>query len=344
MSDNGEEELDEEAIIPEEDFREAIAACCRDPELDRYFSLAPRGAKLFIGLGFYSTYFGDKVDPDQFAECQAEIEPALAPDDLKYLIRFERDKDTKRYLRELLARREAEAVAQPEPEPVDVPVQVPRRKRRRAAAPLQAEDGSDGFRKSSAFRIAALVAVILGGAFLLYFVRRPAPPQPPPQHEQVAEAPVEQEAPAPEMPSRSKATVRAERPARSPRSEQAPVPSVDADEADALLHGTVALVPDAPGQPAVDEAAAARPPAGDGKLASSRRQNVVFTDGRAIVRRPNGKIEVPRVFSCAGAGIRPFWVYGAHPEEDAAKERKARAEWQALFEQAAAAERGTDRL
>ena len=61
---------------------------------------------------------------------------------------------------------------------------------------------------------------------------------------------------------------------------------------------------------------------------------VVFTDGKKIVRRPGGVVEVPRVFSCAGAGVKPFWVYGAHPEAEAAKEMKAREEWQALVRQA----------
>jgi hypothetical protein len=63
---------------------------------------------------------------------------------------------------------------------------------------------------------------------------------------------------------------------------------------------------------------------------------VVFTDGKRIVRRPGGVVEVPRVFSCAGAGIKPFWVYGAHPEAEAVKEKKAREEWQALVSQAEA--------
>ena len=43
---------------------------------------------------------------------------------------------------------------------------------------------------------------------------------------------------------------------------------------------------------------------------------------------------MPRVFSCAGAGVRPFWVYDKHPEADAAREKKARDEWQALVQQA----------
>ena len=51
-------------------------------------------------------------------------------------------------------------------------------------------------------------------------------------------------------------------------------------------------------------------------------------------RLPGGKIEVPRRFSCLGAGIKPFWVYGPHPEVEAEKERKARLEWRSLAEQA----------
>ena len=40
-----EEEADEEeSIIPEEDFREAIAVCRKDPQLNRYFEMAPPGA------------------------------------------------------------------------------------------------------------------------------------------------------------------------------------------------------------------------------------------------------------------------------------------------------------
>ena len=134
------EETEGEAIIPEEDFREAIAACCEDPQLKRYFTLAPTGAKLFIGLGFYSTHFGDKVDPRQYAECQAEIEPALTINDLKYLIRFEDDRNTKQYLRTLLAKREEEEASGQAEEEEEVaysaedPMPVPRRRRRRGAS------------------------------------------------------------------------------------------------------------------------------------------------------------------------------------------------------------------
>ena len=62
----------------------------------------------------------------------------------------------------------------------------------------------------------------------------------------------------------------------------------------------------------------------------TRAPRVIFTDGKRIVRHSGGVVEVPRVFSCAGAGIKPFWVYGAHPEVEAAKEKKAREEWESL--------------
>jgi hypothetical protein len=69
-----------------------------------------------------------------------------------------------------------------------------------------------------------------------------------------------------------------------------------------------------------------------------RRPKIVFTDGKRIIRRPGGKIEVPRVFSCIGAGVKPFWVYGPSPEVEAEKERKARAEWESLRRKAQSAE------
>ena len=295
-----EEEFEEEAIIPEEDFREAIAACRRDPELDRYFKMAPPGAKLFIGLGFYSTHFGDKVDPLQYAECQAEIEPALAVNDLKYLIRFERDKNTKKYLRELLVRREAEAVSEEPaplepavvpiapPESADVPIAPPKRKIRRTVPPpaLRAEDApvEKDNSLSLPLKVAAGFVLLLLGVLALYFSQR---------------APEEEEA-APAM------------------------ADVGGEDAPPQVAETPEAPPEAP--PAATADVPSRP--------RGRAPRIVLTDGKKIVRRSGGVIEVPRVFSCAGAGIKPFWVYGAHPEAEAAKEKKAREEWQALVSQA----------
>lgn len=64
------------------------------------------------------------------------------------------------------------------------------------------------------------------------------------------------------------------------------------------------------------------------------QRRLVFTDGKKTIRHPNGLIEVPVVFSCEGAGIEPFWVYGDNPEEQSAKELKAREEWFSLYSEA----------
>ncbi len=336
-----EEEDDvEESIIPEEDFREAIAVCRKDPQLNRYFEMAPPGAKLFIGLGFYSTHFGDKVDPRQYAECQSEIEPSLAPNDLKYLIRFERDKNTKQYLRELLAQREAEESAAEEApaETPDAPLSLPKRKRRRKIpkADLQAEAASEepGAGIPIPFKIAAIVALLLGGAFVLYVATRPSAPQPA-VRQQAETTPIDPE--QDETPQTAAA-----RPAATPKPPSRPGGTyalIDADEEDARLHGADAPV-------GMEEVATLAPAetnatstaATENRKRPARKPRVVFTDGKKIVKRPGGQIEVPRVFSCAGAGVKPFWVYGAHPEADAAQEKKARDEWQALVKQARQAE------
>ena len=335
-----EEEFEEEAIIPEDDFREAIAACRRDPELDRYFKMAPPGAKLFIGLGFYSTHFGDKVDPRPYAECQAEIEPALTVNDLKYLIRFERDKNTKKYLRELLARRETEAVLEDpsliEPvavpivpsESADVPIAPPKRKIRRTVPTptLRAEEApvEKDNSLSLPLKIAAGFVLLLLGVLAIYFSQR-----------------------APDRPSEPRPSVAAADPSDSGREEasnavarvdvQASGQDTSADEGE-VVPAMTDVGDDAPPQVTETQETSPEttpPAAADAPSRSRGRQpRIVLTDGKKIVRRPGGVIEVPRVFSCAGAGIKPFWVYGAHPEAEAAKEKKAREEWQALVSQA----------
>ena len=309
--------------------------------------MAPPGAKLFIGLGFYSTHFGDKVDPRQYAECQAEIEPALAINDLKYLIRFERDKATKQYLRELLAQREAEAAAaetaaaeETIPEQSDAPLVLPKRKRHRKAPQpdLQAEAAKEesGAGIPIPFKIAAIVALLLGGAFVLYVATRPSAPQPAAQN--LAEEPSDVIAAADKRPPRPAATPKPKR--TSGRT----YALVDADEEDARLHGADAPSGVETGEEEVPVVVAAETDASSqtdssaeaaaSKKRPARKSRVVFTDGKKIVKRPGGQIEVPRVFSCAGAGVKPFWVYGKHPEADAAREKKARDEWQALVRQA----------
>ncbi len=343
-----EEDLVEDSIIPEEDFREAIAACRQDPELDLYFKMAPRGAKLFIGLVFYSTHFGDKVDPRQYAECQAEIEPALSITDLTYLIRFERDKETKKYLRALLAQRKRELSSDgiepaapipssPPPAPpaaADVPIAPPKRTIRRQAAstPTLRSEGAEevaGSRIPTPVKIAAAAGLLLVIGLAVYFSQRtadePSSRQPAVASDDSAEA-------------RARALARLSRPGtRQPVEgvrvedmqfeEEPTVASADDEEGETPSQGT-----EAPSEPA-PSAAPQETPTGTPRPGGVAAR-VVFTDGKKIVRRPGGVVEVPRVFSCAGAGVKPFWVYGAHPEAEAAKEMKAREEWQALVRQA----------
>ena len=348
------EGLGEESIIPEEDFREAIAACRQDPELDLYFKMAPRGAKLFIGLVFYSTHFGDKVDPRQYAECQAEIEPALSITDLTYLIRFEHDKATKKYLRELLARRKAElasGIIEPEAPPPsaptppapaesptpaapdDVPIDPPKPAIRPQTVPAtptllsETSEKEDGGKIPAPVKIAAAAAILLAVALAVYFSQRTAelPPERPPAAETADLADM-----------RARALARLSRPGtRQPvegirvedmQFEEGP-PIVSADDEVDVPESSETPSASAPSAEGTENAAEIPQPRGNAA-------RVVFTDGKKIVRRPGGVVEVPRVFSCAGAGVKPFWVYGAHPEAEAAKEMKAREEWQALVRQA----------
>ena len=74
---------------------------------------------------------------------------------------------------------------------------------------------------------------------------------------------------------------------------------------------------------------------------SDKTAKVVFTDGRKIVRKNNGRlIEVPRTFSYTGAGLKkPFWIYDrklgeAKMEAEAKLEKQARETWRALYEEA----------
>ena len=92
-------------VIPPEDFATAIAECRKDPQMDALFSNASQGARLFIGLMFYSTVFGEKVDRCQYDECLHDIESSLTAADFDYLLQSEIDVDTKAYLKNIMAQR-----------------------------------------------------------------------------------------------------------------------------------------------------------------------------------------------------------------------------------------------
>lgn len=344
------EDRNSEAIIPEDDFREAIAACCLDPLLKRYFTMAPSGAKLFIGLGFYSTHFGDKVDPKQYAECQAEIEPALTVNDLNYLIRFEEDKNTKQYLRRLLAQRReeepADAAPQEPPPPNEQANPIPllkRKKKRNAITVLSEVAHTESMpRFHLTWMVAALVAILLVAAVLVYVNRarkedgRPDVAEAkPPVAKEVVSSP-----PATAQPSPAPTPIKGDDQPTEPYAEPTAVETVAQTPAE-TEHGKTSPAGEqqmhdvAKSADAETNAVAAMP---QPQKKMQRAPRVVFTDGRKIVRHMDGRIEVPRVFSSIGAGVKPFWVYNSNAEREAERELKARREWQKLFNQAKQAE------
>ena len=340
------EDRNSEAIIPEDDFREAIAACCLDPLLKRYFTMAPSGAKLFIGLGFYSTHFGDRVDPKQYAECQAEIEPALTVNDLNYLIRFEEDRNTKQYLRRLLAQRQEEEptdVAPQEPPPQNEhadPIPLPRRKKKRNAITVLSEvtHAESMPRLQLAWKVAALVAILLGVTVLVYANRSReedgrldvAETMPPVVKESVSSPPATAQRSPASTPIKGDDQP-AEQNAETSTAETVAWTPAETEHGKASPAGEQPMPDVAQSAPAETNVVAAMP---QPQKKMKRAPRVVFTNGRKIVRHMDGSIEVPRVFSSIGAGVKPFWVYSSNTEREAELERKARREWQELFNQA----------
>ena len=174
---------------------------------------------------------------------------------------------------------------------------------------------------SRPLKIAAGFVLLLLGVLALYFSQR-APDRP--------SEPTPSVAKAEEETSNTVARVDVQQPEPDMPAEEEVAPAM-ADVGKEDAPSQVAETPEAPLE--VPSAATADVPS----RPRGRTPRIVLTNGKKIVRRSGGVIEVPRVFSCAGAGIKPFWVYGAHPEAEAAKEKKAREEWQALVSQAEAA-------
>ena len=379
------EAQNEGPIIPEEDFCEAIAACRQDPELDRYFRLAPKGARLFIGLGFYSTHFGEKTDKTQYQACLAEIEPSLTPKDLKYLIRFERDAKTKEYLRDLLKRREAEAQAvaahelppvskaatqqikpiflkppvsaanSESPQPSNVPPSVPassapapapeRKSRRTASSGLRLivdDEPTAEHHLGLPIAVGVAVVAVMG---CLYGLNSASQAKAALGRQQESVTRLSQQ--VRELQAEL-AKARAERPkeavvAASVKTEEEATPEVEPEKVESSETAEEESVEAEVAQTvsnAVETAASAVKPG----------VRVVLTDGPKIVRRADGKlIEVPRVFSYSGAGLKkPFWLYDkklseAKMEIEAQKEKQARDAWRVLHDEAERQENAASR-
>lgn len=75
----------------------AIAERRKDAADNRYYSAAPAGARLYVGLVFYGKVFGDGMNLNAYMAALAEIEPELTASDWQYLLDNERDAELKEY-------------------------------------------------------------------------------------------------------------------------------------------------------------------------------------------------------------------------------------------------------
>lgn len=88
--------------IPEEDLRIALEVGRKDPEKAAYYDNAPEGARLFIALVFYGTYYKNALNVNTYMAAFEEIGPELKERDLRYLLRFETDEMMRKYLTDRL--------------------------------------------------------------------------------------------------------------------------------------------------------------------------------------------------------------------------------------------------
>jgi len=77
----------------------AIAECRKNPEDNRYYSAAPEGARLYIGLIFYGKVFKDRIDVGRYMSTLMEIEPSLRQRDWRYLLEHESNPELVEYFR-----------------------------------------------------------------------------------------------------------------------------------------------------------------------------------------------------------------------------------------------------
>ena len=325
-------------FFPAEEIVQAVDACRKqDRRLDMYHKFAPPSAKPFIELGFYSTHFGDQVDPDLYAQCRDAIVPTLAEDDIRYLLRFETDPETKSFLESLLhelrkpklrLRRRTAAPVEPTPAaaqspapafPANPPPRLPNRPRRVRIVV-----------DTNLLKLLALLA-LLGGIVLFiaefvdFGIFKSEPQDQEPEDPAFAQA-----SPGPGTQStQTQKVVHARKPVR----ETSPAEKPAVSKIPVATNITEQTVADVPASNVVQQAAATQGKARDRKL--------VLTDGTSIRTRADGTIEVPRTFSYAGARLRkPFWIYDRQLEKsgrieyEAQAEKAARDKWKALYDEA----------
>jgi len=95
--------LEDSAEFSEERLAYAIAERRKDAMDNRYYSAAPSGARLYIGLVFYGKVFGDGMNVDAYMSALSEVEPELKAADWEYLLEHENDAELAEYFRNKLA-------------------------------------------------------------------------------------------------------------------------------------------------------------------------------------------------------------------------------------------------
>ena len=85
--------------ISSEELAFALETCRHDPLLNKYYSQAPAGARLFIALVFWGRVFKDRVDPRNYLAAFSEIEMEMNEEDFRYLLRHETDAELAAYFR-----------------------------------------------------------------------------------------------------------------------------------------------------------------------------------------------------------------------------------------------------
>ena len=332
-------------FFPAEEIVQAVDACRKqDRRLDMYHKFAPPSAKPFVELGFYSTHFGDKVDQGLYARCRDAITPTLTEDDIRYLLRFETDVATRDALKELLrnlkkpklyVRRKTSESTSPAPS-VPPPPQTP------VSPPPPATTSNPPPRiprRSQRIRIGVdadllkLLALLVAVGGILFFLvdsldlggsrsesRKP----------KVKSLTPVRTAPVPDAPPPPTQEV-----ARARQPEARKLPTTD------TATNVPAVVLASAKPPTADTAASNIVRKSSTTQVKPRTRKIVLTDGTSVKTRPDGTIEVPRVFSYAGARLKkPFWIYDRQLEKSGRIEYEARAlkaardRWKALYDEA----------
>ena len=319
--------------LPAGELAEAVAACRKlDRRLDMYYKFASPTARRFVELGFYSNYFGEQTDPTLYTRCRDAIAPTLTEADILYLLRFESDPDTKRYLNELLAQLHApKPKVAPKPQPAHVstkatpkprfPVKRKKTRKRFARKWSAGRDSSGGVFGPKALAALAVVSLILviGGirAYVSDSRETETAQHRPTFDDDFTPLPDKQpQQPKKRLVSRPKPSVRMET-----------VLPVTVEEAPAVAQ--------------IEEAPAPTNETPSVVTQKTKKRKLALTDGTRILTRADGTIEVPRTFSYAGAGLKkPFWIYDRQLEKSGRIEHEARAEkaardkWKALYDEA----------